>query len=94
MKAGGAKHEVAVPAGRVSSSSAFLRLSMRLFRCALAEPLAAKRLRVAVLIERLALQSCADTTIGDALRRGISGGQASLDTLHELTGADGVAHST
>ena len=63
-----------------------------LCRCALAEPLAAKRRRVAALIERLALQSCADTTIGDALSRGISGGQASLGCLHAFTGADGVAH--
>ena len=51
-------------------------LHVPLGRCALTEPLAAKRLRVAALIERLALQSCADTTIGDALSRGISGGQA------------------
>lgn len=68
-------------------------MCMPLCRCALAEPLAAKRRRVAALIERLALQSCADTTIGDALSRGISGGQASLETLHELTGAGGAAHS-
>ncbi|KAK9845354.1 hypothetical protein WJX81_004187 [Elliptochloris bilobata] len=45
-------------------------------KCALSEPLAGKRQRVAALLERLALQTCADTTIGDALSRGISGGQA------------------
>lgn len=59
---------------------------MPLCRCALAEPLAAKRQRVAALIERLALQSCADTTIGDALSRGISGGQASLNFLRGFLG--------
>ena len=48
---------------------------MRGSRCALAEPLAAKRQRVAALLERLGLVACADTTIGDALSRGISGGQ-------------------
>ena len=81
--------------GQYIDISTFKRLNMSLCRCALAEPLAAKRQRVAALIERLALQSCADTTIGDALSRGISGGQASLIVLtwclHELTGADGVA---
>jgi len=41
-----------------------------------AEPLAAKRRRVDALLERLALQACAGTAIGDALSRGISGGQA------------------
>jgi hypothetical protein len=31
---------------------------------------------VDALLERLALQACAGTAIGDALSRGISGGQA------------------
>ena len=39
------------------------------------EPLHEKRHRVDELLEMLALQSCKDVFIGDALSRGISGGQ-------------------
>lgn len=39
------------------------------------EPLREKRQRVDELLEMLALQGCKDTYIGDALARGISGGQ-------------------
>ncbi len=44
-------------------------------KCPLAEPLSKKRARVDQLLEVLALQHCAGTLIGDALARGISGGQ-------------------
>ena len=57
---------------------------MRGCRCALAEPLAAKRQRVAALLERLGLMACADTTIGDALSRGISGGQVPAALLSHI----------
>ena len=41
----------------------------------LQEPLREKRQRVDELLEMLALQGCKNTHIGDALARGISGGQ-------------------
>ena len=66
---------------------------MRGCRCALAEPLAAKRQRVAALLERLGLMACADTTIGDALSRGISGGQVPAALLSRI-GACGVDRSS
>lgn len=46
-------------------------------KCSLAEPLAKKKARVASLLETLALERCSNTLIGDALARGISGGQVS-----------------
>lgn len=46
-------------------------------KCARAEPLAAKRACVETLLGTLALGGCAGTLIGDALARGISGGQVS-----------------
>ena len=46
-------------------------------KCPRAEPLPAKRARVEQLLGTLALGGCAGTLIGDALARGISGGQVS-----------------
>ena len=40
------------------------------------EPLEKKKQEVDKLINKLALESCKNTKIGNALRRGISGGQA------------------
>ena len=45
-------------------------------KCPREEPLAAKAERVSQLLELLALDGCAGTHIGDAMARGISGGQA------------------
>ena len=44
-------------------------------KCPRAEPLPDKRARVERLLDTLALGGCAGTLIGDALARGISGGQ-------------------
>ena len=47
-------------------------------KCSLSESLAKKKRRVDSLLETLALERCANTLIGDALARGISGGQVSV----------------
>ena len=44
-------------------------------KCPVNEPKHEKQARVKVLLEELALSDCANTVIGDALARGISGGQ-------------------
>ena len=46
-------------------------------KCPRTEPLSDKRARVEQLLDTLALGRCAGTLIGDALARGISGGQVS-----------------
>ena len=47
-------------------------------KCSLSESLAKKKRRVDSLLETLALERCSNTLIGDALARGISGGQVSI----------------
>ena len=44
-------------------------------KCPRSEPISAKKIRVEQLLETLALKNCAGTLIGDALARGVSGGQ-------------------
>ena len=44
-------------------------------KCPQSEPLSQKRRRVEQLLSTLALQGCTHTIIGNALTRGISGGQ-------------------
>lgn len=53
-------------------------------KCSLSESLAKKKRRVDSLLETLALERCSNTLIGDALARGISGGQVSAPVAFRI----------